>query len=119
MNKVSETSTSKVFADRLSDLIAESGKTIKTLSKEIGISEGALSKYQNDGAAPSINALAKMAVYFGVSADWLIGLSNKQNHDVSISEYTGLTEQSIEAIRKMDGKTLAGLNALLGGMGAQ
>ncbi len=98
------TDTSKIFADRLGDLIVESKKTIKTLSQEIGISEGALSKYQNDGAAPSINALAKIAAYFGVSADWLLGLSEfhtKKSEQV-LAKDIGLSEQTISVLSTLN-----------------
>ena len=73
------TDTTKCFADRLQDLIADSGKDMKTLASEIGISSGALSKYQNDNSEPGITALAKIAQYFGVTADYLVGMSDNKN----------------------------------------
>lgn len=53
------TATTMAFADNLDDLIKESGKDIRTLSKEIGISTGALSNYRSDGAEPGINNLKR------------------------------------------------------------
>lgn len=79
------TETTKCFADRLQDLISESGKDVKTLAAEIGVSSGALSKYQNDKGEPGITALYKIAAYFDVTADYLIGLSDNktvENSDV-------------------------------------
>ena len=76
--------STKIFAENLEDLIKESGKTLKCLSDEIGISTGALSKYQNDEAVASIEALNKIAVYFNVSADWLLGLSDTKSYKADI-----------------------------------
>lgn len=86
--------TTKYFADRLGQLIADSGKKVKKLADDIGISSGALSKYQNDGAVAGIDALVKIAKYFGVSTDWLLGISNDPGFDAdnqAISEATGLS----------------------------
>lgn len=63
------------IAYRLQDLISESGLKIKPLAEKIGISTGALSNYQNDAATPGADAIIKIARYFNVSADWLLGLS--------------------------------------------
>ena len=89
----------KYFSDVLEDLIKKSGKNIKLLAKEINISYGSLSKYQNDKAEAGIDALYKIATYFDVSTDFLLGLSKEPTMDVktrSISEYTGLSSQTID-----------------------
>lgn len=94
--KVSE--VTKDFADRLGQLISDSGKKVKKLADDIGVSSGALSKYQNDGAVAGIDALAKIAKYFGVSADWLLGIVNDPVFDAderAISEATGLSGLSV------------------------
>lgn len=91
-----------IFADRLQDLIANSGKTIKELAKEIGVAEGSLSKYQNDGAEAGIVALHKIAKYFGVSADYLLNLHDIPSVDKdiqAISKLTGLTVKAIEKLK--------------------
>ncbi len=106
------TAVSKTFADRLNDLIADA-KTedhlqIRDLAREIGIGAGSLSQYQNDVATPSIDALYKIAKYFGVSADWLIGLTNARTSsgDVrKVCDSTGLDSESIECLVNM--KTLS------------
>jgi Helix-turn-helix. len=89
------------FADNLSDLIKESGKTLHELSSEneIGISTGALSKYQNDAAEPGITALDKISEYFEVSYDFLLGKSrNRSRENVNIGEYLGLCDKAIQQI---------------------
>lgn len=93
------TVTTKIFADRLLDLITETGKTIKQLSEEIGISSGSLSKYQNDGAVAGIDAVSKIAKYFNVSVDWLLGHSSTRSPSATLQgacAYTGLSEKAID-----------------------
>lgn len=93
--------TTKIFADRLSDLINESGKKVRDLAEEIGISSGSLSKYQNDAAAASIDALEKISEYFGVSADWLLGKSVVRSIPGEVSQvcnYLGLSEDAVQVL---------------------
>ena len=93
------TETTKCFADRLQDLISESGKDVKTLAAEIGVSSGALSKYQNDKGEPGITALYKIANYFGVTADYLVGLNhNRTNEYAAIGNITGLSDEAIDVL---------------------
>ena len=90
--------TTKNFADRLSDLISESGKGVKQLSEDIGISTGAISKYQNDASTPGADAVVKIAKYFNVTSDWLLGLTNVKTPDGDVRrvcDYTGLTEDVV------------------------
>lgn len=110
------TETTKCFADRLQDLIADSGKDIKTLAAEIGISSGALSKYQNDKSEAGITALYKIARYFGVTSDYLIGLSdNKTREAANIGDATGLSDEAIQFLSsaKASGYPLGVVNCLI------
>lgn len=89
----------KAFADNLSDLISDSGKTLKELASEIGVSPAILSKYQNDFAEAGIDNAAKIANYFHVSLDWLIGRTTVRSPNVTIKKvcaYTGLSEKAVE-----------------------
>ena len=102
---VSSSQVTKVFADRIGDLISESGLRIHDLSKKIGKSAGALSNYQNDSAEAGIDALYKIAVYFGVSSDYLIGLSDfaLSNEDTRfIRKKTGLSEHTVSRLTQDD-----------------
>lgn len=102
---VSSSQVTKVFADRIGDLISESGLRIHDLSKKIGKSAGALSNYQNDSAEAGIDALYKIAVYFGVSSDYLIGLSDfaLSNEDTRfIRKKTGLSEHTVSRLMQDD-----------------
>ena len=98
------TEVTKCFEDRLQDLIADSGKDIKTLAAEIGISSGALSKYQNDKSEAGITALYKIARYFGVTTDYLVGISdNKTPGNYHIGKRLGLTDEAIKELEAITG----------------
>lgn len=71
------------FSQRLTDLIAESPKNKQQIADEIGISPAALSKYSNGKAEPGIFALKKIASYFQVSADYLIGETKSRSCNAS------------------------------------
>ena len=111
--RVDNTSTvRKIFADNLSDVIYESGKSIREISEETGISTGMLSKYQNDVAEAGIDKLAKLADYFHVSTDWLLGRTDVRSPDAElqgICNYLTLSEGAVDALRlRNDGGKLDG-----------
>lgn len=95
------TINTKKFADNLQELITNSGKTIKALAKEIGISSGALSKYQNDAAEAGIDALSKIADYFDVSTDFLLGKSNDPKRKATAIDDIGLSPEAVNALTEM------------------
>lgn len=97
------------FADRLQDLIDEKKKekiTLQDIANATGILKGSLSKYQNNAVEIGIFNLVKLAEYFDVSVDYLLGITNVRkplNDDDSKNlritcDYTGLSQDSIETL---------------------
>ena len=64
------------FQKRLNQLLIENDITLKKLADETGTTKVSISRYKNGHRIPDIKVLHKLAKYFGVSSDWLIGLSN-------------------------------------------
>ena len=62
------------FADRLGELICESGKTQNAISAELNIPKQKLSNWKTAYTEPSMDDLMMLALYFDVSADYLLGL---------------------------------------------
>ena len=92
----------KSFADKLQDLISEDGGTIRELVAATKVSS--LSKYQNDAAEAGINSLVKIARYFNVSTDWLLGLSDCKSisgNAKTASMFTGLSTESVRALQNI------------------
>lgn len=102
------TDVTMAFADRLQELIADSGKPIKDLAAEIGVSAGALSKYQNDAAEAGIDALAKISKYFDVSTDWLLGFTNDRSRTPSAIDELQLTEGAVGNIKRQASRRVTG-----------
>lgn len=64
------------FSERLKELRQEKNISTRTLASAIGVSNSIISKWEKGQRTPSIDNLYSLAVYFGVSADFLIGLSD-------------------------------------------
>ena len=58
---------------RMSDLRTSINITQAKLAKELGISQAAINRYENNNAAVPDNALLKYADFFDVSADYILG----------------------------------------------
>ena len=101
------TPTTKAFAERLSDLVQikkSEGLSHDEISRQIGVSSGVLSEWMSDNKTASIENLAKLAKYFNVSTDYLLGLSDVQTADMdvkAICEYTGLTAAVVVFLNTM------------------
>jgi len=104
------TDVTKAFADRLSEMIdseKKEGKTIRDIAEESGVPSGSISKYQNDAGEAGINSLVKLASYFDVSTDFLLGLSEIASgnaDDMAIEKRLGLRITTIENLSQFHAK---------------
>ena len=64
--------------DRVRELVFSTGKTIVGISRDMGLSRGTVNAWFNAGATPDTVAIARICKYFNVSADWLLGLSDRK-----------------------------------------
>ncbi|MBE7082931.1 MAG: helix-turn-helix transcriptional regulator [Clostridiales bacterium] len=64
------------FSKILKELRNERKLSLKQLVKEIGVSDIAISRWENNLRIPNIEALIKLAQFFGVSTDFLLGLKD-------------------------------------------
>lgn len=87
---------------RLRELRLSKNLTLKALAEDLGLKESALSKYERSEREPNIDMLITFANYFDVSVDYLIGKTDfKSNDSQAISKELGLSEQSIEVLKKL------------------
>ncbi|MCL2375588.1 MAG: helix-turn-helix transcriptional regulator [Firmicutes bacterium] len=68
-----------MFVSRLNELIKEKGITRYKLAKELGVNNQTIAFWANGVNEPKISYLYKLAVYFDVSSDFLLGLENEYN----------------------------------------
>ena len=59
--------------ERLSDLRKDRGLTQKDLAKIIGVSENSISMYERNLNSPDDKIKVKIAKYFNISLDYLLG----------------------------------------------
>ena len=68
------------FSCRLKDAIEKNGLTQKQFAEIMGVSEVTISRYVTENRYPSIDRLAKICRHLGVSADYLLGLSEENEY---------------------------------------
>ena len=66
----------KIFAERLRELRTEKGLSMKQLAIALKTTDAAISNWENDINEPKITYLKVIALYFGVTTDYLLGLEN-------------------------------------------
>ncbi len=66
----------KIFGERLRELRTEAKMSAKELAEELSTSDASIIRWENNQINPSIEQLKKIAIYFKVSADYLIGLED-------------------------------------------
>ncbi len=64
------------FKERLKELRLEKGLSIKQLAKEIGVSDVAIGRWEKDLRVANIYELIKLAKFFDVTTDYLLGLTD-------------------------------------------
>ena len=64
------------FGDILFQLRADRGIYQKQLAEYLSVSIGTISNYENGVHSPDLSTLCRIAEYFNVSADYLLGLTN-------------------------------------------
>lgn len=86
--------------EKLKDLRIERHLTLEQLAAETGISKSALGKYESDDfkdISPfSITTLAK---YYGVSTDYLLGLTETKNHPNADLQDLHLSDEMIALLK--------------------
>lgn len=66
-------SETNIIQERLRLLRSQSGKNQDIVAEECGISRIALARYEGGARVPQASILAKLAAYYNVSVDYLMG----------------------------------------------
>ena len=66
----------EIFSERLKELRKERNISAKQLAKEIDVSDTAIIRWENKQRIPSMENVYNIAIYFGVSTDYLVGLKD-------------------------------------------
>jgi transcriptional regulator with XRE-family HTH domain len=114
---------SGVFPTILKKLMDEKKLKQGDVAEGIGMTRQAISLYTTGQSTPDINTLSKMAYYFGVSCDYLVGRTNITSFDVDVQQTcasTGLSETSVGILlgqqaseNDFDKRAIAFINAIV------
>ena len=86
--------------ERLKDLRVERGLTLEQLAEETHLSKSALGSYEGDNLKDiSHYALIKLAKFYGVTADYLLGRSQTKNHPNAELADLRLSDDMIELLK--------------------
>lgn len=84
------------MGEKLRSLRIENKLTQKQVADRIGLAISAVSSYEAGTRYPSYESLIKLSRMFHVSTDYLLGLTEKRNIDV-----TGLNDAEIELLSQL------------------
>lgn len=90
-----------IFPTTFRKLLDERGKTQEELADFVGVSRQSIAQWKDGKTKPDILYLTKIAKFFDVSADYLLGRQRAETMDISLAaacEYLGL---SVKAVQKL------------------
>lgn len=89
--------------ERLKDLRTEQKMTLEQLSEATGLSRAALGKYETDDFKDiSPFSIATLAKFYGVSTDYLLGLTEQKNHPGTALAELHLSDDAIDVLRNVN-----------------
>lgn len=89
---------SKVIGERINTLLGVKHKKQKELANYLGVTDNTISYFCSGKRTPNTAQIGRIADFFNVSADYLLGRSEAKTTDKDLKfvcEYTGLSEESI------------------------
>lgn len=104
--------SSTLLAQRLNELITDSSE----LKDFLGCSLQAVNQYKLGTSRPSLENLVKIADFYGVSTDYLLGRTDVRSVDMTmraIAEYTGLSESILLWLHQKDSEIIEIIEQLL------
>ena len=105
------------FGDRFKSLLKQTNE--QALAENLGIqSTSTFRQWTNGYTLPTCENLLKLSEFFGVTCDFILGKAECKTADnESIRKVTGLTDSSIEQLRKLqelhEVKEISAINSLL------
>lgn len=104
----------KKAPNRISILIENSGKTLKEISKEIGINYATLSAYKRQIRYPKREKATKLADYFGVSIPYLLGTDDEptNNNLIDNNIFSKLVIENGKTLKEISEETGIGYSTI-------
>ena len=88
-----------MFPIRLKNLRQSKELNQVQLASKLGVKKQSVSNWENGNIMPSIDMLIKIADFFNVSTDYLLGRQTPQETAPALLDVTGLTQEQLEHIQ--------------------
>lgn len=69
------------FPTKLKEARKSCNMTQDEIAKELGIARGNIANYETGRREPDLETLAKLANYYNVSTDWLLGIGKMKPYE--------------------------------------
>ena len=88
-----------MFDTRLKELRTGAGLTQAQLAKQLGVTQSTIGNWESGCRVPRTETARKVAAFFGVSTDYLLGLTEQKNHPNTELDALHLGDDAIEVLR--------------------
>lgn len=93
--------TALTIQEKLKDLRVERGLTLEQLAEQTRLSRSALGKYENEDFKDiSPFAIVTLAKFYGVSTDFLLGMTEQKNHPNADLHDLHLSDEAIDILKE-------------------
>lgn len=92
------------FPSRFRNLIEEKGETLDALASEFNTTRQTVSNWQNGATVPDAVSICEIARYFGVTTDYLLGLTEVKTIETdvrAVAEYIHLSDKAVTLLHKL------------------
>lgn len=104
---------------RIAHIRAQKNMSQQELAEKIGIKRETVTMWETNKRQIKATAIIELSKALGVSADYLLGLSDVKSNDLTVKamcEYTGLSDEAVKylhSLKTAEGNKAALINALL------
>ena len=84
--------------EKILELMEKNHVTAKQLTSDLGLSGSAISEWKKGKGKPSTDAVVKIARYFNVSTDYILGIEGEQKEKPAPTDGDGLSEKDVRLI---------------------
>ena len=109
--KLSSETCNNVFAQRLAGLLSANETPQKKLADHLSVTRQMVSLYANGQSVPDIDKFAKIAEFYGVSYNYLLGKSeSKMSENTDIAKRLRLNDEAIRSLESFNEHDIAFIN---------
>ena len=102
------------MSSRILELIKTHGVSASQLVTELGLNSTAVSEWKSGKTKPRAEHIAKLAIFFGVTSDYLLGLTDNPNPPENVLPYVSPEEFAIiEKLRSLPSEKRQTVETLL------